>query len=46
LALGCCGLRSLTTLLNQQPEIQASYKELPFLTWRADHQGKVCPLPQ
>ena len=31
---GRCGLRSLTTLLNQQPEVQASYKELPFLTWR------------
>ena len=31
---GRCGLRSLTTLLNQQPEVQASYRELPFLTWR------------
>src|SRR5208283_1305352 len=32
---GRCGLRSLTTLLNQQPEVQSSYKELPWLPWRA-----------
>jgi hypothetical protein len=38
---GRCGLRSLAAVLNQQPEVQSSYRELPFLPWRAVDAERV-----